>query len=130
MTKGTALFDTVAISGTETQVRAGQGGCAVRADVGGRGAGPFAIGVNCAGCAQFFGLGGVVRMDDGAVTFRGGSISNSTAVRAPSASGASRVVEWHVARCGTADGWRARCGARMLRHVVHSIRRMRPEWSV
>jgi hypothetical protein len=33
--------------------------------------------------------GGVVRMRDGAVTFKGGSISNSTAVRAPSASRAS-----------------------------------------
>ena len=87
MTKGTALFDTVAISGTETQVRAGQGGCAVGADVGGRGAGPIAMGRGCAGCAQDG--GGVVDMDDGAVTFKGGSISNSRAVRAPSASRAS-----------------------------------------
>jgi hypothetical protein len=50
------------------------------AGVGGRGAGPIAIGVNCAGCAQTG--GGVVFMGDGAVTFKGGTISNSKAVRA------------------------------------------------
>ena len=48
------------------------------------------MGVAAPACAQF--RGGVVRMDDGAVTFKGGSISkNSTAVRAPSASRASRA---------------------------------------
>jgi hypothetical protein len=80
MTKGTALFDTVAISGTEAIVRAGRAGCAVGADVGGRGATADCNGRGCAGCAQR--CGGVVLMDDGAVTFKGGSISNSTAVRA------------------------------------------------
>jgi hypothetical protein len=42
------------------------------------------------GFAQF-GSGGVVHMEDGTVTFKGGSISNSKAVRAPSASCAPRV---------------------------------------
>jgi hypothetical protein len=41
-----------------------------------------------------------------------------------------RAVVWYVARRGTADGWRARCGARMLRRVVYGVRRMEPEWSV
>ncbi len=63
--------------------------------------GPIAVGVERLACAQGYG-GGVVRMEDGAVTFKGGSISNSTAVRAPSASRAS--VVWYVARRGTADG--------------------------
>jgi hypothetical protein len=80
----------------------------------------------CAGFAQDY-SGGVVRMGDGTVTFKGGSISNSTAVRAPSASCAPRAVAWYVARCGTADRWRARCGSRMLRRVVYGVRRMRPE---
>jgi hypothetical protein len=87
--KGTALFDTVAISGTTATVRIGVGpDAAVGAGVGGRGAGPIAIGVAAPACAQFG--GGVVKMDDGAVTFKGGSISNTKAtVRAPSARGAS-----------------------------------------
>ena len=69
---------------------------------GGRGAGPIAIGVAAPACAQ---SGGVVSMEDGAVTFRGGLISNTkAAVRAPSASRASRAVVWYVSRCGTADG--------------------------
>ena len=51
---------------------------------------PIAVGVAALACAQDF--GGVVRMDDGAVTFKGGSISNTTAVRAPNASCASRAV--------------------------------------
>ena len=48
---------------------------------------PIAVGVAAPAFAQrvslsaFGGDGGVVRMDDGAVTFKGGSISNSTAVR-------------------------------------------------
>jgi hypothetical protein len=42
------------------------------------------MGAAASACAQYG--GGVVRMDDGAVTFKGGSIANSTAgVRAPSA---------------------------------------------
>ncbi len=89
---------------------------------------PIAIGVAAPACAQD---GGVVRMDDGAVTFKGGSISNSTVVRAPSASRASvrHGMVWYVARRGTADGWRARCGARMLRRAVYGVRRIEPEWS-
>jgi hypothetical protein len=138
MAKGNALFDAVAISGTAAGVRAGRGGdasragCAVAVGVGGRGATADCNTRGCAGCAQggYDNGGGVVRMYDGAVTFKGGSISDSTAVRAPSASCATRAVVWYVARCGTADGWRARCGARMLRRVVYGVRRMRPEWSV
>ena len=53
----------------------------VWAGVGGRGARPICGGRGCAGCAQY-GNGGVVRMDDGAVTFQGGTISNTKAVRA------------------------------------------------
>ncbi len=45
------------------------------------------MGVAAPACAQY--NGGVVMMYDGAVTFKGGSISNSTAVRAPRASRAS-----------------------------------------
>ncbi len=91
---------------------------------------PIAMGVAAPAGAQDY--GGVVRMDDGAVTFKGGSIANSTAVRACAEreSRGPRAVVWYVARCGTADGWRARCGARMLRRVVYGVRRMRREWSV
>ena len=38
-----------------------------------------------------------------------------------------RAGVWYVARCGTADRWRAR---RMLRRVLYGVRRMRPAWSV
>jgi hypothetical protein len=38
-----------------------------------------------------------------------------------------RAMAWYVARCGTADGWQARC---MLRRVVYGVRRVEPEWSV
>jgi hypothetical protein len=97
--------------------RAGVGGWGATADCNWRG---------CAGCAQID--GGVVAMSDGAVTFKGGSISETkAAVRARPL--CLRAVVWNVARCGTADGWRARCGARMLRRVVYGVRRMRPEWS-
>ena len=131
MTKGTALFDTVAISGTEANVRVSRAGCAVGVGVGGRGARADCHGGGCAGCVQYqYGSGGVVRMADGAVTFKGGSISSTKAVRAPSASCASRAVVWYVARCGTADIWRARCGAHMLRRVVYGALRMEPERSV
>ncbi len=90
---------------------------------------PIALGVAAPAYAQDYGYGGVVRMEDGAVTFKGGSISNSTAVRACARreSRVPRAVGWYVARCGTADGWRAR---RMLRPVVCGVRRMRPAWSV
>ncbi len=71
MASGTALFDAVAISNTEARVRAGWGGDVSRADCGERG---------CVGWSQMG--GGVVRMRDGAVTFKGGTISNTTAVRA------------------------------------------------
>jgi hypothetical protein len=80
MTAGTALFDAVAISGTEAKARAGLvRRCAVGAGVGGRGALADCSTRGCAGCAQQ--SGGVVRMEDGTVTFKGGSISNSTAAR-------------------------------------------------
>ncbi len=81
MTKGTALFDAVAISGTAAAVRAGQCGDAQLGRVSADGVrGPIAMGVAAMACAQR--SGGVVSMFDGAVTFKGGSISNSTSVRA------------------------------------------------
>ncbi len=83
MAKGTALFDDVAISDTGASVRARRrsepGPMRAGAGVGGRGARPICGGRGCAGCAQD---GGVVRMDDGAVTFKGGTISGAVAVRA------------------------------------------------
>ena len=83
MLKGTALFDTVEISNTAAEnVREGRFCDAIRADargpgVGGRFAGRCGV-RGCLGCVQY---GGVVRMDDGFVTFKGGTISNSTARR-------------------------------------------------
>jgi hypothetical protein len=59
MIKGTALFDTVPISGTRAWVRA--------------------AGRECVGCEHG---GGVVGMLDGDIKFKGGMISNTTAVRA------------------------------------------------
>jgi hypothetical protein len=64
------------------------------------------MGVAAPACAQG---GGVVIMDDGAVTFKGGSISNSTAagVRAPSASRAS--ARGGIVCCAVRHGrWMAR----------------------
>jgi hypothetical protein len=58
MAKGTALFDTVPISGTQAWVRAAKS--------------------ECIGCEHG---GGVVRMLDGDIKFKGGTISNTTAVR-------------------------------------------------
>jgi hypothetical protein len=83
MRKGAALFDTVEISNTAAEnVREGRFCDAIRADargpgVGGRFAGRCGV-RGCLGCVQY---GGVVRMDDGAITFKGGTISNSTARR-------------------------------------------------
>jgi hypothetical protein len=91
MARGTALFDTVAISGTAAEVRAGRTGCVVGrvwADGVRR---PIAMGVAAPACAQYG--GGVVDMSDGAVTFTGGTISNSTAVRV---SPLRSPVVWHV----------------------------------
>ncbi len=82
---------------------------------------PIAIAVAAPACAQDGG-GGVVRMNDGAVTFKGGAISNSKAAVRPARVARPRAMIWYVARCGTADGWRARCGARMLRRVVYGVR--------
>jgi hypothetical protein len=110
MTKGTALFDAVAIFGTEAEARAGLvRRCAVGERVSADGVRrPIAMGVPASACAQ--NNGGVVRMEDGAVTFKGGSISNTTAaVRAPSASRAS-------ARRGMVC-WAARHGRWMARTV-------------
>jgi hypothetical protein len=89
MAKGTALFETVAISNTRAEVRAGWGGDASRADARGggcrrTGCGADCGGHGCVGCVQednARGVGGVVSMDDGAVTFKGGTISNTKAVR-------------------------------------------------
>jgi hypothetical protein len=96
MTRGAALFDAVAISDTFAEVCAGRGGDASRADaqwgrVSADGVrGRFARGHDRFGCAQN-GRGGVVRMGGGVVTFKGGTISNSKAVRA-------HQLRWHVPR--------------------------------
>jgi hypothetical protein len=113
MNTGTALFDAVAISGTEAAtVRAGLvRRCAVGERVSADGVrGPNALGVAAPACAQDEG-GGVVRMDDGAVTFKGGSIANSTAVCAPSASRAS------------ARGGMVCCAVRHGRWMARTVRR-------
>jgi hypothetical protein len=119
MAKGTALFDTVAISGTEARVRAGLvRRCAVWAVVGGRGATADCSGLGCAGlCA---GLrrrgehGGWGRHVQGRLDREqhGGACAERE----------SRVPRRGMvfARRGTADGWRARCGARML-HTVRAL---------
>jgi hypothetical protein len=114
MTKGTALFDAVAISGTRVTVRAGQCGDAQLGRVSADGVRrPISTGGAALACAQG-GSGGVVRMEDGAVLFKGGSISNSTAVRA-CAQRESRVrAAWYGMLRGAArpmDGAHgARCG--------------------
>ncbi len=84
MVRGTALFDTVAISDTRAEVRAGRGGDASRAD--GRwggcrrtGCGADCGGRGCVGGVQYT-SGGVVCMGGGAVLFKGGTISNAKAV--------------------------------------------------
>jgi hypothetical protein len=62
--------------------------------------GPIDGGRGCAGCAQY---GGVVRMDDGTVTFKGGTISRTWAVRALRSHAACRkrsCLTLHVARAG------------------------------
>jgi hypothetical protein len=96
MAKGTALFDAVAISGTEAAVR---GSGRMRGWGGGRrtGCGADCNRRGCAGCAQDY--GGVVRMLDGAVTFKGGSISNTNAVSLRLARVARPgAVVWYVMR--------------------------------
>jgi hypothetical protein len=81
MDKGAALFDGVAISGTEAQdVRAGAqrwGSGPMRVGGGGGGLGRRRRRVRL-GCAQ--GGGGVVSMYDGEVTFKGGTITNTKAM--------------------------------------------------
>jgi hypothetical protein len=67
-------------------------GCAVGAGVGGRGARADFNKRGCVCCPQGGGDGGVVRMSDGNVTFKGGTISDTTAVRA-------RPLRSHVACC-------------------------------
>ncbi len=95
MAKGTALFDAVAIFGTEAWVRSGRmrqcepGRCALERVLSDEVRGPICGGHGCGGCAQDG--GGVVRMDDGAVTFKGGTISNTRAVRA-------RPLWFHIVR--------------------------------
>ncbi len=77
---GAALFDGVAISGTEAQVvRTGGKRCVpgpMRVGGGGGGLGRRRRRVRL-GCAQ---SGGVVSMYDGEVTFKGGTITNTTSV--------------------------------------------------
>ena len=112
MDKGAALFDGVAISGTEAQdVRAGAQRCAsgpMRVGGGGGGLGRRRRRVRL-GCAQ--GDGGVVFMYDGEVTFKGGTITNTT----------SAVRNRDDARSHTGTGCRmlrglrrAVCGARCM----------------
>ncbi len=94
MVKGAALFDGVAISGTEAQVRAGGQRWVPGPMRGGGGGGGLGRRL-C--CAQ---LGGVVWMRDGAVTFKGGTITNTKAVGAHCASCAVAYGYWmpHVAK--------------------------------
>jgi hypothetical protein len=85
MAKGTALFDTVAISDTfAANVRAGLvrrcEPCRMRVGAGAGGRGVASIAMERAASAVQD--GGVVSMYDGAVTFKGGTISNTKAVRA------------------------------------------------
>ena len=78
MDKGAVLFDGVAISGTEAQVRAGGQRCVsgpMRVGGGGGGLRQRRRRVRL-GCAQY---GGVVSMSDGEVTFKGGTITNTKA---------------------------------------------------
>jgi hypothetical protein len=85
MDKGAALFDGVAISGTEAQVRMGrQRWVPGPMRVGGGGG----LGRRLC-CAQ---LGGVVSMYDGAVTFKGGTITNAKAVDAHFALGSRTAL--------------------------------------
>jgi hypothetical protein len=128
MFKGTALFDAVAISGTRATVRAGLvRRCAVGAGVGGRGA---SADCNRRGCA---GLCAVGRRRRGEHTGWGRHVQGRLDLEqhggacAQRESRVPRAVVWYVARCGTADRWRAR---RMLRRVLYGVRRMRPAWSV
>jgi hypothetical protein len=76
MDKGAALFDGVAISGTEAWVRAGgQRWVSGPMRVGGGGGGlGRRRGRVRLGCAQD---GGVVSMEYGEVTFKGGTITNT-----------------------------------------------------
>jgi hypothetical protein len=96
MTRGAALFDAVAISDTFAEVCAGtrqrceSGRCTVGRVSADGVRGRFARGHDRFGCAQN-GRGGVVRMGSGVVTFRGGTISNSKAVRA-------QQLHWHAPR--------------------------------
>ncbi len=100
MVKGAALFDGVAISGTEAQVRAGRQRWVPGPMRGGGGGGGLG---RRRGCAQ---LGGVVWMCDGAVTFEGGSITNTKAVGA------------HWASCAVACGYRMPHVAKTTPHCV------------
>ena len=130
MAKGTALFDAVAISGSQAGVRASRAGCPHGVGVGGRGARADCNGRGCAGCAQYG--GGVVRMVDGAVTFKGGSISNSTAVRVRLSR--SRVPRHlvlgplllHGAVHALRDEW---CWHGVV-CILYGLRCMPPAWSV
>ncbi len=81
MYKGAALFDGVAISGTEAWVRAGGKRWVLRPMRVGGGGGGFGRRRRRVrlGCAQ--GNGGVVSMGYGEVTFKGGTITNTKAVR-------------------------------------------------
>jgi hypothetical protein len=101
----------------------------VGAGVDGRGARPIDGGRGCAGCAQD---GGVVRMDDGAVTFKGGTISRAVAVRVHAlrshvACRKCSCLTLHVARAGACHvlgmprRWRARTVQRRCA-AVHVVR--------
>ena len=101
-----------------------------RAGAGGRGARPICGGRGCAGCAQRG--GGVVDMDDGAVTFKGGTISRTFAVRALRSHVACRkcsCLTLHAAHAGAchvmachADGGRAQCSAGVLQCTLYVVR--------
>jgi hypothetical protein len=107
MTKGTALFDTVTISGTEAGVRASRAGCAQMGCV-------SADGMRdrlrrawlrrlCAGRRRRGFHRGWHRHVQGRLDleqYGGACAQRELRVRRP------RAVVWYVARCGTADGWR------------------------
>ncbi len=80
-------------------------------------------GADCSGCAQEG--GGVVSMRDGAVTFKGGNISNCSAVRVrPSRSHVPRHVV--LGRALLHDEW---CWHGVV-FILYGLRCMPPTWSV
>jgi hypothetical protein len=124
MDKGAALFDGVAISGTEAAVRAGGqrwvlGPMCVGGGGGGLGRRRRRVRL---GCEQ---IGGVVSMGYGEVTFKGGTITNITSTVRDA--GRMRVLdaaccEDYAARCAARAAWG--CGARWFVRAVRCLLRV------